>query len=96
MRIERTLWVAVVLVGCTAVTLADKRAARDRRLPPLQDVSDPAFAPRGDAIVYTVSASDLDSDAPVSDLWRVSWRGGEPLQLTHTPHAERVASAMAE
>jgi len=87
MRIERTLWVAVVLVGCTAVTLADKRALEIADYHLLQDVSDPAFAPRGDAIVYTVSASDLDNDAPVSDLWRVSWRGGEPLQLTHTPHA---------
>jgi dipeptidyl aminopeptidase/acylaminoacyl peptidase len=66
---------------------ADKRPLELADFHRLQDVSEPAFAPRGDAIVYTVSTHNLDSDAPVSDLWRVSWRGGEPLQLTHTPFA---------
>jgi dipeptidyl aminopeptidase/acylaminoacyl peptidase len=48
-------------------------------------VSEPAFAPRGDSIVYTVSAHNLDADATVSDLWMVSWRAGRPVPLTSTP-----------
>jgi dipeptidyl aminopeptidase/acylaminoacyl peptidase len=70
-----------------AVARADKRALVLEDYHQLQDVTEPAFAPRGDAILYTVSTDNLDSNAAVSDLWRVSWRGGAPFQLTHTPFA---------
>ncbi|HZF25329.1 MAG TPA: hypothetical protein VEZ88_03630, partial [Steroidobacteraceae bacterium] len=87
MRIDVRRWLGVSLLACVHLAVAAKRPLEIADFHRLQDVSEPAFAPRGDAIVYTVSSHNLDSDAPVSDLWRVSWRGGEPLQLTHTPFA---------
>lgn len=84
-RRRRLLLIALLLSAPLA--FADKRALVLDDLHRIQDVSEPAFAPRGDSIVYTVSTHNLDSDATVSDLWRVSWRGGEPLQLTKTAFA---------
>ncbi len=74
-----------------APTFAQKRPIALDDLHRLQDLTEPAFAPGGDAIVYTVSTHNLDSDATVSDLWRVSWRGGEPEQITHTPYESEWA-----
>ncbi len=87
MRLELKPLMGVVLLASGSLAFADKRPLELADFHRVQDVSEPAFAPRGDAIVYTVTSSNLDSDAQVSDLWRVSWRGGEPLQLTHTPFA---------
>jgi dipeptidyl aminopeptidase/acylaminoacyl peptidase len=53
----------------------------------LAAVSEPAFAPSGDRIAYTVSRNDKKSDAGSSDIWSVSWTGGKPVQLTRTPKA---------
>ena len=81
------LWLGFVL--CAATASADKRPITIDDLHRLQDVSEPVFAPGGDAIVYSVTTHNRDSDAQVSDLWRVDWRGGEPVQLTRTPfHSE--------
>src|SRR5262245_26535885 len=87
MRIDWRLvaWLGLALAASTA--LADKRPLTLDDLHRLQDVSEPAFAPRGDAVIYTVTTHNLDIDAQVSDLWRVDWRGGEPVQLTRTPFA---------
>jgi dipeptidyl aminopeptidase/acylaminoacyl peptidase len=78
-------WLGLALAASSA--LADKRPLTIDDLHRLQDVSEPAFAPRGDAVIYTVTTHNLDSDAQVSDLWRVDWRGGAPVQLTRTPFA---------
>jgi Tol biopolymer transport system component len=48
------------------------------------DVSEPAFSPDGQAIVYTVSLNVAARDAAESDLWVVPWQGGAPRQLTST------------
>jgi dipeptidyl aminopeptidase/acylaminoacyl peptidase len=53
----------------------------------LTTVSEPVFAPAGDRIAYTVSRNDRKSDKAASDIWAVSWQGGEPVQLTRTPKA---------
>jgi dipeptidyl aminopeptidase/acylaminoacyl peptidase len=70
-----------------SVLAADRRPIALDDLHRLQDVSEPAFAPGGDAIVYTVSGHNLDSDATVSDIWRVDSRSGAAVQLTQTPFA---------
>lgn len=87
MRTDRRLvpWLGLALAASSA--LADKRPLTIDDLHRLQDVSEPAFAPRGDAVIYTVTTHNLDSDAQVSDLWRVDWSGGAPMQLTRTPFA---------
>jgi dipeptidyl aminopeptidase/acylaminoacyl peptidase len=78
-----------LLIGLAAAraSVAGKRALELDDFDRLQDVSDPVFAPKGDAIVYTVSTHNTDSDATVSDLWRVSWKGGDAVRLTQTPFA---------
>ncbi len=48
------------------------------------DITEPVFSPDGEHIAYTASTHNLDMDATVSDLWRVSWGGGAE-QLTNTP-----------
>jgi dipeptidyl aminopeptidase/acylaminoacyl peptidase len=53
----------------------------------LATVSEPAFSPSGDRIAYTVSRNDQKSDSATSDIWSVSWSGGDPRQLTRTPEA---------
>jgi dipeptidyl aminopeptidase/acylaminoacyl peptidase len=81
------LWLGLALSAATAQ--AEKRPITLDDLHRLQDVSEPAFAPDGETIVYTVTTHNLDSDAQVSDLWRVGWQGGAPVQLTRTPfHSE--------
>lgn len=87
MRIDRLTFALIALVVSAVAAAADKRPIEIGDLHRLQDVSGPAFAPRGDAIVYTLSTHNLDSDATVSDLWRVTWQGGQPVQLTQTPFA---------
>jgi dipeptidyl aminopeptidase/acylaminoacyl peptidase len=51
----------------------------------LATVTEPAFAPSGDRIAYTVSRNDKKSDKGSSDIWSASWSGSEPVQLTRTP-----------
>jgi dipeptidyl aminopeptidase/acylaminoacyl peptidase len=51
----------------------------------LETLSEPAFAPSGERIAYTVSRGDKKSDKSTSDIWSVSWSGGKPAQLTRTP-----------
>jgi len=45
-------------------------------------VSDPAIAPDGSAVAYTVSTYDIAADEQVSHIWLASWDGGAPRQLT--------------
>lgn len=55
----------------------------------LATVSEPAFSPSGERLVYTVSRNHRKDDEATSDLWTVAWRGGEPRPLTRTPgHSE--------
>jgi dipeptidyl aminopeptidase/acylaminoacyl peptidase len=54
----------------------------------LQSVSDPAFHPDGQRLVYSVGEVDKAKDEEVSDLWAVPLRGGAPKRLTKTGHNE--------
>jgi dipeptidyl aminopeptidase/acylaminoacyl peptidase len=53
----------------------------------IAEVAEPAFAPDGEAIAYSVTTNNLERDEQQSDLWRVRWNGGPPQPLTHTPEA---------
>jgi len=74
----------VALTSGTAV--ADERFGVDD-ITRIADLTEPAFSPQGDAIVYTVTTANLDKDRPQSDLWRVSWDGARRTALTHTDAA---------
>ena len=54
----------------------------------LQTVSDPAFHPDGQSLVYSVGEVDGAKDEEVSDLWTVALDGGAPKRLTKTGHNE--------
>ncbi len=59
----------------------------------LADVAEPAFAPDGESIVYSVTVTNVAEDRQQSDLWRVGYDGTERLQLTHTPTHDEWAPA---
>lgn len=69
------------------VTLAD--------LHRLADVAEPVFAPDGASLAYSVTTDNLETDAQVSDLWRVDWATGEARPLTKTPKASEWAPAFS-
>jgi dipeptidyl aminopeptidase/acylaminoacyl peptidase len=62
----------------------------------LASVSEPAFAPDGESIAYTVSRNDKKSDKATSDLWEVSWKGGPPRQLMRTPKTSEWQARYAQ
>ncbi|MGH8026069.1 MAG: TolB family protein, partial [Pseudoxanthomonas sp.] len=51
----------------------------------LAEVTEPAFAPDGQTLVYTVGAANLAEDKTQSDLWSVRHDGGGRTRLTDTP-----------
>lgn len=51
----------------------------------MADVTEPVISPNGTQIVYTITKANLKEDKLQSDLWRVGYDGGSPVQLTHTP-----------
>lgn len=48
----------------------------------LKSVGAPRLSPDGTRVAYTVTETDLDQDAFVTQIWLVEAGGGEPLQLT--------------
>src|SRR5688572_3011232 len=84
MRTEWRVALLCCLLALTAPAAAQRRALTLDDLHRIQDLTEPAFAPRGDSIAYTLSTHNLDSDATVSDIWLVSWRGSQPRPLTNT------------
>jgi len=53
----------------------------------IADLSEPFFAPDGGAVYYTLSTHNLETDETVSDIWRVAWSGGAPVNVTNTDDA---------
>ena len=51
----------------------------------LAEVAEPAFAPGGGTLVYTVTTANLAADKSQSDLWRVGFDGTGRTALTQTP-----------
>lgn len=51
----------------------------------VEDLSEPVFAPGGERIVYVVEGVSPAADLRQSDLWTVSWDGGDARPLTQTP-----------
>ncbi|HEU4530752.1 MAG TPA: S9 family peptidase [Steroidobacteraceae bacterium] len=84
MRTEWRVALLCCLLALAAPAAAQRRALTLDDLHRIHELTEPAFAPRGDSIAYTVSTHNLDSDATVSDIWLVSWRGSQPRPLTNT------------
>ncbi len=59
----------------------------------LATVGEPAFAPDGESIVYTVTVTNSTEDKQQSDLWRVGYDGRDRMQVTSTPKHDESAPA---
>lgn len=78
-----------LLLAFAPALFADQRPLTIDDLAQIEDLTAPAFAPDSELIAYVVETANTDSDASVSDLWLVSYSGGESRQLTRTPfHSE--------
>src|SRR5512136_754954 len=54
----------------------------------LRYVGDPQLSPDGKWVAYTVSSVDLEKDKRDTDVWMVSWDGGDEVRLTSSPDGE--------
>jgi dipeptidyl aminopeptidase/acylaminoacyl peptidase len=91
----RSLLLPLILAGALTARAADWPADRfgPSDIARLADVAEPAFAPDGNTLAYSVEVSNLDEDRKQSDLWRVGYDGQDRTQLTATPTANEWAPA---
>jgi dipeptidyl aminopeptidase/acylaminoacyl peptidase len=59
----------------------------------LAAVDEPAFAPDGESVAYTVTVTNAELDKQQSDLWRVGYGGQDRRPLTDTPKHDEWAPA---
>jgi len=84
------LLVSTVAAGAAALP-ADRFGPAD--LARLAAVDEPAFAPDGESVVYTVTVTNVARDETQADLWRVGYDGRDRTQLTNTPRTDEWAPA---
>jgi dipeptidyl aminopeptidase/acylaminoacyl peptidase len=86
----RTVLVSLfsLAAGVNAYAQRPIRPADIYRLPA---VSDPQLSPDGKWVSYTLSTMDSIKDSRNSDVWMVSWDGGQDIQLTSSPEGESRA-----
>ena len=86
---------SLLLVSAVAAVAADLPVDRfgPADLARLAAVGEPAFAPDGESIVYTVTVTNPSEDKQQSDLWRVGYDGQDRMQLTSTPKHDEWAPA---
>jgi dipeptidyl aminopeptidase/acylaminoacyl peptidase len=91
----RMLLLPLILAATLTAEAADWTAERfgPADIARLADVAEPAFAPDGNTLAYTVEVSNLDLDRKQSDLWRVGYDGQDRTQLTATPEHSEWAPA---
>lgn len=56
----------------------------------MKSVSEVAISPDGRRVAYVVTVRDRDANVNDSDIWVVSTEGGDPVQLTKGPRADRA------
>jgi dipeptidyl aminopeptidase/acylaminoacyl peptidase len=96
MKMKRPIFflvLAVLAVGLGRVIAlaseqATKRGVTIDDFARLKTVGDPQLSPDGKWVAYTVGTIDLEKDKRNTDLWMVSWDGGEELRLTSSPDGE--------
>lgn len=71
----------LTLLACTAVT-AQKLPFTAEEMLKIKRVSEPALAPDGRAVVFTVGVVDIEKNAQARQLYSVPLGGGTPRQLT--------------
>jgi dipeptidyl aminopeptidase/acylaminoacyl peptidase len=85
----RTQVAALLMLVFVPVQAVEKPGFGLDDLARLADVTEPAFSPDGNHLVYTVSVVNAAADLSQSDLWRASYDGRVRQRLTDTPvHSE--------
>ncbi|MEZ5891889.1 MAG: S9 family peptidase [Parvularculaceae bacterium] len=72
------------LFAAPAFAQTEKPPLSVEDLSSLADLSEPVFSPDGETIAYTLSTQNIEADETVSDIWRVSYSGGAPENVTNT------------
>jgi dipeptidyl aminopeptidase/acylaminoacyl peptidase len=92
---KRTVFVFLLValawgVGPVAVSAEQpaKRSVKVDNFARLRSVGDPQLSFDGKWVAYTVSTIDLEKDKRDTDIWMVSWEGGEEVRLTSSPDGE--------
>jgi dipeptidyl aminopeptidase/acylaminoacyl peptidase len=92
MKKWRPVIMAIMLFALTGAILAavqqDRRPVKLDDFARLKTVRDPQRSPDGRWVTYTVSTIDLEKDKRDTDIWMVSWKGGEEIRLTSSPESE--------
>ena len=65
-----------------------KRAITLDDLAKFKTVGDPQRSPDGKWVAYVVGSIDVEKDKRDSDLWMISWDGGQTVRLTSGPDNE--------
>src|ERR1700722_3536421 len=89
----RMLSVSGVLLACVPILQAQappKHAMTFDDLAAMQRVAEPQISPDGRAVVYTVGATDMDTNRIAHNIWIISTAPrSHPRQLTQTGHDTR-------
>ena len=100
-RWNLTCTLALSLVILAAPSAAQGQGGEPRRwtvddVLAMKTVSDVAISPDGKRVAYVVTTLDREQNVTNSDVWVVSTEGGEPLQLTQAPRADRAPQWSAD
>jgi len=82
---------ALLVLAVALPTHTQERATRLLTLDDLftlKDVGDPRLSPDGAWVAYTVRSLDAKEDSSDTDVWMVSFSGGEPQRLTASKKGE--------
>jgi dipeptidyl aminopeptidase/acylaminoacyl peptidase len=87
----RRVLLLFALVSCACLSVAPGLIAQATRrqltlddLARMKTVGDPQVSPDGKWVAYTVGTVDAEKDRRDTDLWMVSWDGGQEIRLTAT------------
>ena len=89
---RRLAFLATIVVFVIGLSGAGGRAASQTAKRPitlddlakLRSTGDPQVSPDGKWVAYTVGTVDVEKDRRDTDLWMVSWDGGQQIRLTAT------------
>lgn len=89
----RRICLVAFLLALPAPALAQDAFTVDDMLA-IEDLSQPVFAPDSQSVVYVVTGPG-DGDAFQSDLWRVSWQGGDARAVEATLDRDEYSPAFS-
>ena len=85
---RRIAWALLATLVALPAVAQPKRPLSADDIYHLKDVRDAQRSPDGRWVAYTVTRAVKETDKNDTDVWMVSWDGGEQIQLTSTPESE--------